>query len=63
MKITILEGMYKGKKVMIRISGDPKSFLDAPNEEIGFVQHIRQDGEIESYQVKKGELFNIRVAG
>jgi hypothetical protein len=63
MKITIFEGTYKGKKVMIRITGDPKNFLDASSEELSFVHHIRQDGEIELYQVKKGELFNIRATG
>lgn len=63
MKITIYEGTYQGKKVMIRIVGDPQKFFDASDEELGFVHHIRQDGEMELYQVKKGELFNIREVG
>lgn len=57
--MTCLEGIYRGKKVLIRVQ-DIKSFIEEPDDKIGFVHCIDSKG-CELIEARRGEIHNIRV--
>jgi hypothetical protein len=61
--ITFLEGNYKDCRVVIRVAGDPQVFINEHADAIGFVHCFYPDGEVKLIQVRRGDIWGIRIAG
>lgn len=57
----VFKGLYQGKKITIRVFGNPNSFLDAPADQQGFIQVEWENGFIETLLVKRGDIKNITI--